>query len=136
MGIFVQTVMRSEDQIDYSTLVPSKRRMAYVAVFITLPMLVNGLLLGWLVHAMPRSALAVALGDAFLTGGASALIAPGSELLALKAGIVWGAVLAFLVGPFIFVAWLMYQVKKEFNRLQNEQKMKEYRRIFAGKSPE
>lgn len=115
---------------------PSKRRMVCAAVFIAVPLLIIGLLLGLMVHITPRSALAVALGDAFLTGGASALIAPGSELLALKAGIVWGAVLAFLGGPFIFIAWLMYQAKKEFNRLQDEQKMKEYRRIFAGKSPE
>jgi len=99
-------------------------------------MLVIGLLLGLLVHTMPHSALAIALGDAFLTGGASALIAPGSELIALKAGIVWAAVLAFLVGPFLFIGWLMYQVKKEFNRLQGEQKRKEYRRIFAEKPPE
>lgn len=110
--------------------------MVCVAVFIAVPLLTIGLLLGLMVHNMPRSALAVALGDAFLTGGPSALLAPGRELLALKAGIVWGAVLAFLVGPFIFIAWLMYQAKKEFNRLQDEQKMKEYRRIFAGKSPE
>lgn len=134
LGVFGQTFMRTEDQIDYSTLVPSKRRMVYAAVFITVPMLIIGLLLGFIVYNAPHSAIAVALGDAFLTGGASALIAPGSALLALKAGIVWGAVLAFLVGPFIFISWLMYQVKKEFNRLQNEKKMKEYRRIYEGKS--
>lgn len=110
--------------------------MVYVAVFIVVPMLIIGLLLGLIVHNAPRSALAVALANAFLTGGPSALIAPGSELLALKAGIVWGSILAFLVGPFIFVAWLMHHAKKEFNRLQDEQKMKEYRRIYAGKSAE
>ncbi|RZI44184.1 hypothetical protein EGT07_01785 [Herbaspirillum sp. HC18] len=126
--------MKTEDQIDYSTLVPSKRRMVYAAVFIAVPMLIIGLVLGFMVHNAPHSALAVALGNAFLTGGASALVAPGSELLALKTGMVWGATLAFLVGPFIFIAWLMYQAKKEFNRLQDEQRMKEYRRVYAGKS--
>ena len=136
LGVFDQSVMRTEDQIDSSTLVPSKRRMVCAAVFITVTMLIIGILLGLMVHNAPRSALAVALGDAFLTGGASAFIAPGNELLALKAGVVWGAVLAFLVGPIIFVAWLMYQTKKEYNRLQDEKKMKEYRRIFAKKSPE
>jgi hypothetical protein len=128
--------MRTEDQIDYSTLVPSKRRMAYAALFIAVPMLAIGLLLGLMVHNDPRGALAVALGDAFLTGGASAFIAPGNELLALKAGVVWGACLAFLIGPIIFMAWLMYQAKKEFNRLQDEQRMKEYRRIYGEKSSE
>ncbi|GAB3554258.1 hypothetical protein GCM10027343_42040 [Noviherbaspirillum agri] len=108
--------------------------MLRAAVFIAVPMLLIGLLLGLMVQSAPRSALAVALGDAFLTGGPSAFIAPGSEFLALKAGVLWGAVLAFLVGPIIFVAWLMYQGKKEFNRLQDEQKMKEYRRTIAGKS--
>jgi hypothetical protein len=34
-------------------------------------------------------------------------------MLALKVGVVWGAALAFLVGPFIFIAWLMYCAKKE-----------------------
>ena len=109
--------------------------MVYAAVFIAVPMLIIGLLLGLMVYNAPRGALAVALGDAFLTGGASAFIAPGNELLALKAGVVWGACLAFLIGPILFVAWLMYQTKKEYNRLQAEQKMKEYRRILAGKSP-
>lgn len=126
--------MRTEAQIDHSTLMPSKRRMVRAAVFIAVPMLMIGLLLGLMVHNAPRSALAVALGDAFLTGGPSAFIAPGSELLALKAGLVWGAVLAFLIGPIIFVAWLMYQAKKEFNRLQDEQRMEECRRIYAGKT--
>lgn len=126
--------MSTEEQIDYSTLVPPKRRMACVAAFIVVPMMTIGLLLGLMVHIMPSSALAIALGEAFLTGGPSALIAPGSELLALKAGIVWGAILAFLIGPFIFIAWLMYHAKQEFNRLQDEQKMKEYRRVLAGKS--
>lgn len=128
--------MRTEDQIDYSTLVPSKRRMIWAAVVIAVPLLIIGLLLGLMVHIMPRSALAVALGNAFLTGGPSALVGPGSEMLALKAGIVWGAILAFLGGPFIFIAWLMYQAKKEFNRLQDEQRMKEYRRMYAGKARE
>ncbi|HJV76075.1 MAG TPA: hypothetical protein VJ654_17775 [Noviherbaspirillum sp.] len=128
--------MKTEDQINYSTLLPTKRRMVYVAVSIAISMLIIGLLLGLIVHNAPRSALAVALGNAFLTGGPSAFIAPGNELLALKAGIVWGAVLAFLVGPFIFIGWLMYQAKKEFTRLQDEQRMKEYRRIYAGKSAE
>lgn len=126
--------MRTEDQIDYSTLVPSKRRMVRAAVFIAVPMLLIGLLLGLIVYKAPSSALAAALGDAFLAGGASAFIAPGGELLALKAGIVWGAVLAFLIGPFIFIAWLLYHAKMEFNRLQHEQRMKEYRRIYAEKS--
>jgi urea transporter len=110
--------------------------MAYAVVFIAVPMLIIGLLLGLIVHNAPHGALAVALGDAFLTGGASAFIAPGNELLALKAGVVWGACLAFLIGPFIFVAWLMYQAKKEYNRLQDEQRRREYRRIYAGKSHE
>lgn len=136
LEIFDLAVMRTGDQIDYSTLAPSKRRMVCAAVFIAVPMLIIGLLLGLMVHNAPRSELATTLGNAFLTGGASAFIAPGSELLALKAGIVWGAVLAFLVGPFIFIAWLLYHAKKEFNRLQNEQRMKEYRRIYAGKSPD
>jgi len=127
--------MSTEEQIDYSTLVPPKKRMTCVAALIVMPMLTIGFLLGLMVHIMPSSALAVALGEAFLTGGPSALLAPGSELLALKAGIVWGAVLAFLVGPFIFISWLMYHAKREFSRLQDEQKMKEYRRIYAGKSP-
>jgi hypothetical protein len=126
--------MRTEDQIDYSTLMPSKRRMLRAALLIAVPMLMIGLLLGLIVHNAPRSALAAALGEAFLAGGSTAFIAPGSELLALKAGIVWGAVLAFLVGPFIFIAWLLYQAKKEFNRLQDEQRMKEYRRIYGTKS--
>jgi ABC-type proline/glycine betaine transport system permease subunit len=126
--------MRTEDQIDYSTLMPSKRRMLRAALFIAVPMLMIGLLLGLIVHNAPRSALAAALGEAFLAGGATAFIVPGSELLALKAGILWGAVLAFLVGPFIFIAWLLYHAKKEFNRLQDEQRMKEYRRIYGTKS--
>ncbi|OWW18454.1 hypothetical protein [Noviherbaspirillum denitrificans] len=128
--------MKPEDQIDYSTLVPSKRRMAFAAMFITVPMLIIGLLLGLIVYNAPQGALAVVLGDAFLTGGASAFSAPGNELLALKAGIVWGACLAFLIGPFIFVAWLMYHARKEYNRLQAENRKKEYRRIYAGKSHE
>jgi hypothetical protein len=126
--------MKTENQLDYSTLVPPKRRMVRAAVVIAVPMLMTGLLLGLMVHYAPGSALAAALGEAFLAGGASAFIAPGSELLALKAGIVWGAVLAFLVGPFIFIAWLLYYAKKEFNRLQDEQRMKEYRRIYGTKS--
>lgn len=134
LGILDHAVMRTEDQIDYSTLVPSKRRMVRAAMFIAVPMLLIGLLLGLMVYIAPRSALAVALGNAFLAGGPSAFLAPGSELFALKAGIVWGAVLAFLVGPFIFIAWLLYHAKKEFNRLQDEQRMKKYRRIYAGKS--
>ena len=108
--------------------------MVSVAVSIAVCMMVIGLLLGLIVHNAPSSALAMALGEAFLTGGASAFIAPGNEMLALKAGVVWGAVLAFLGGPFIFVGWLTYRAKKEFNRLQDEQRMKEYRRIYAGKS--
>lgn len=136
LGVFQQADMKTEDQIDHSTLMPSKRRMIRAAVIIAVPLMMVGLLLGLMVYNMPRSALAVALGNAFLTGGPSALIGPGGELLALKAGFVWGAVLAFLGGPFIFVSWLMYQAKKEYNRLQDEQRMKEYRRIFAGKSPE
>lgn len=125
--------MRTEDQIDYSTLVPSKRRMVRAAVFIAAPMLSIGLLLGLMVHNAPHGALAAALGNAFLTGGASAFTAPGGELLALKAGIVWGAVLTFLVGPFLFIAWLLYHAKKEFNRLQAEQRMKKHRHIYGGK---
>jgi hypothetical protein len=136
LGMFDQTVMKTEEQIDSATLMPSKRRMVGAALFIAVPMLVIGVLLGLMVQNAPRGALAVALGDAFLTGGPSAFIAPGSEWVALKAGILWGAVLAFLVGPIIFIAWLMYQGKKEFNRLQDEQKMKEYRRTIAGKSAE
>lgn len=107
--------------------------MVCAALFIAVPMLIIGLLLGWAVHNDPRGAIAVALGEAFLTGGPGAFIAPGSELLALKAGMLWGAVLAFLIGPFIFIAWLMYQGKKEFRRLEDEKKMQEYRRIIAGK---
>lgn len=126
--------MRTEDQIDYSALVPSKRRMVRAALFIAVPMLMIGVLLGLMVYIAPHGALAAALGEAFLAGGASAFIAPGSELLALKAGILWGSVLAFLVAPFIFIAWLMYQAKKEFTRLQDEQRMKEYRRIYGTKS--
>ena len=108
--------------------------MVRAALFIVVPLLVIGLLLGLMVYEAPRSALAAALGNAFLAGGASAFSTPGNELLALKAGVVWGAVLAFLVGPFVFIAWLLYHAKKEFNRLQEEQRMKEYRRIYAGKS--
>lgn len=136
LGIFDQIVMRTEDQTDYSTLMPSKRRMVRAALFIAVPMLIIGISLGWMVHIAPGSALAVALGNAFLTGGSGAFVAPGNEFLALKAGLLWGAVLAFLIGPFIFIAWLMYQGKKEFNRLQDEKKMQEYRRIYAGKTPE
>jgi hypothetical protein len=126
--------MRTENQLDDSTLVPPKRRMVRAAVVIAVPLLMIGLLLGLMVHNAPGSALARSLGEAFLAGGATAFIAPGSELLALKAGIVWGAVLAFLVGPFIFIAWLLYHAKKELNRLQDEQRMKEYRRLYGAKS--
>lgn len=129
-----ESVMRPEDQIDFSTLAPSKRRMARAAVFIALPLLIIGLLLGLIVYYAPAGAIAVALGNAFLAGGPSAFTAPDGGLLALKAGAVWGASLAFLVGPFIFMAWLSYQVKKEYNRLRDEQRMKEYRRNIAGKS--
>lgn len=126
--------MKTEDQIDYSTLVPSKRRMVRAAMFIAVPMMLVGLVLGLMVYIAPHSALAAVLGDAFVAGGASAFIAPGSEYLALKAGFVWGSVLAFLVGPFIFIAWLLYCAKKEYNRLQDERRIEENRRIYGGKS--
>ncbi|HJV86668.1 MAG TPA: hypothetical protein VJ698_14450 [Noviherbaspirillum sp.] len=128
--------MKPEDQMDFPTLVPSKRRMARAAVFIAVPMLAIGLLLGVMVYYAPGSALARALGGAFLAGGPSAFMAPGGRMLALKAGAVWAASLVFLVGPFIFMAWLSYQVKKEYNRLRDEQRMNEYRRKIAGKPRE
>lgn len=128
--------MKTEDQIDYSALVPSKRRMVRAAVLIAVPLMLAGLLLGLMVYIAPHSALAAVLGDAFVAGGASAFIAPGSESLALKAGFVWGSVFAFLVGPFIFIAWLLYCAKQEYNRVQDEQRMKEMRRIYGGKAAE
>lgn len=110
--------------------------MLRAAVFIALSLLFIGLLMGVIVYFAPASALAVALGDAFLAAGASAFIAPDGKSLAIKAGAVWGVSLAFLVGPFIFMIWLSYQVKKEYNRLRDEKRMEAYRRNIAGKSRE
>ncbi|HEX7650304.1 MAG TPA: hypothetical protein VF450_23105 [Noviherbaspirillum sp.] len=126
--------MKTEEKIDYSALVPSKRRMVRAAVFIAVPLMLVGLLLGVLVYLAPGSALAAVLGDAFVAGGASSFITPGNESLALKAGFVWGSVFAFLVGPFIFIAWLLYCAKKEYNRVQDELRVKEMQRIYGGKT--
>ena len=125
--------MSTANQTDYSTLLPTKRRMIRAALFIAVPLLLLGLLLGLMVRNDPSGALATALGDAFLTGSAAAFREPGGELLALKAGALWGAILAFLIGPLIFMAWLLYEVKKQANRLQEKKRMDEYRRIIAGK---
>lgn len=135
-GIGNERLMKPEDQINFSTLVPSKRRMMRAAAFIALPMLSIGFLLGLMVYYAPGSALAKALGDAFLAAGSTAFIAPGGRVLALKAGAVWGASLAFLVGPFIFMVWLSYRVRKEYTRLRDEQSMNAYRRKIAGKPRE
>ena len=127
--------MHNEPQIDFHTLLPAKRQMVRVAAFSLLLSLFGGLLLALLVYNAPHGALALALGNAFVAGGAAVFSAPDAALLALGAGLVWGLCLAF-VAAFGYTAWLIYHVKKGYKQLVMEQRMKAYCHAIAGKPAE
>jgi len=119
-------------QTDTNTLLPAKRQMVRVAAIIIVLSLVGGLLLGLLVFSSPHGALAQALDNAFMTGGAAAFSAPGGGLLALEAGFVWGLCLV-MVGAFFYVAWLIYYATKGNKKRMTEQRMEAYCRAIAAK---
>ncbi|WP_025916040.1 hypothetical protein [Herminiimonas sp. CN] len=129
--------MRIEPQteIDIHPLLPTKRQMVRVTACIVIPSLIGGLLLGLLILYAPRGALALALGDMFVAGGAAVFSAPGGARLALWAGLVWGLGFAF-VAAFCYTAWLIVRVTRGYHTLVMEQKMHAYRRAIAGKQPE
>lgn|GEM_PF-1875167 len=123
-------------QTDTNTLLPTKRQMVRVAAIIIILSLVGGLLLGLLMFSSPHGALALALaaalGNAFVTGGAAAFGAPGGRLLALEAGFVWG--LCFImVAAFFYVAWLIYYATKGNKERMTKQRMEAYCRAIAAK---
>lgn len=127
--------MHTEHPIDLHTLLPPKRRMVRVAAGIVLLSLGCGLLLGWLVLNAPRSALALALGNAFVAGGAAVFSAPGAALLALGAGLVWGLGVA-LVAAFIYTAWLIYHVTRGYQQHRMAHRMQAFCRAIEDKQPD
>lgn len=124
--------MPSETQIDFSSLLPSRRHLWRVAAVILVASLIVGLALGLCIMHSPQGALAAWLGNTFVAGGPAVFGAPGGERVALEAGIVWGLCLAF-VAAFIYIAWMIYRVTKGYNDLVAQEKMKAYRRAIEGK---
>lgn len=127
--------MLPDAQIDFSSLLPSKRHLWRVAAVILGASLIIGLLLGLCIFYWPHGALADELGKMFVAGGPAVFSAPGGGLVALEAGFVWGICLAF-VAAFIYTAWLIYSVTKRYNDLVAQEKMKAYRRTIEGKRPD
>lgn len=125
--------MHNDDQIDFSSLFPSKRSIVRVAAFILGASIIVGLALGLWIARYPDGALAIALGKTFVVGGPAAFNGPGGDLTAMAFGFVSGICLAF-VAAFIWTAWQIYHVTKRYNELLAEEKMKAYRRAVAGKS--
>jgi hypothetical protein len=120
-----------QPDIDLQTVLPSRRQMARVAAVIVIVSLICGLLLAWLVYKTPDSAFALALGNALVTGGSAMFSAPGSALLAVGAGLMWGVGLVF-ISAFPYTAWLIYRASKGYKDLLMQQKMAAYRRVIAG----
>ena len=127
--------MHTEAPIDLYTLLPAKRRMIRVAVAGVILSLSGGLLLGLLVFNAPGGELALALGNAFMAGGATVFSAPGGALLALGAGLVWGLGIA-LVATFIYTAWLIYHVNTGYQQHLMAQRMQAYCRAVEDKQPD
>lgn len=109
--------------------------MLRAAGLILLLSLICGLLLGLLMFNAPHSALTLALGGAFVAGGAAVFSAPGGALMAVEAGFIWGLGLA-LLAAFAYTAWLIHHVAQGYKNHVMEQKMQAFRRAIEGKPSE
>lgn len=124
--------MNPAAEIDFSSLLPSKRHLWQVAAVILSASLFIGLILALSIFYSPQGAFAVWLGNTFVVGGPAVFTAQDIGLVALEAGIVWGLSLAF-VAAFIYTAWLIYSVSKRYKELVAQEKMKAYRSALEGK---
>lgn len=124
--------MSNKHHVDTPTFLPTKRQMVRSGILILLLSLSCGLLLGLLMVNAPHSALALALSNAFVAGGAAVFNVQGGALLALGTGLIWG--LGFtMAGAFIYTAWLIYQAMQGHKNHVLEQRMQAFRRAIEGK---